>query len=330
MSLDTRKYSLRNIGIKIWLLLVLFTLLVSASYTWFSISRTPMVSDMQISVDSTYGMELSRNWRSDDWTLHLDVRDMVDEKIEPLKPATWVDSKQMFVAPDYGVDGRMTGFTKELTDEKNANQLTDEGYYMKLSFYARTGTACTVSLAEAVTSGDGKDGAGTYVIGTPAWKYVSVIHYNEGNGAQYALRVGFKITKLDLNGNEKANSMQFYIYEPNYDGHVDESIETKETPSIDGAESLVPEYRMIRQTTSTWTEAYPNERNVVIKDLGKFVSDTTLFELMPDEYAKIEVYFWLEGQDQDISYISGANARLMANIQFKADSESQSGLEEFR
>ena len=61
----------------------------------------------------------------------------------------------------------------------------------------------------------------------------------------------------DLNGYEKANSVQFYVYEPNYDGHVDGSTGAFETKSIDGKETLVDEEYMIRQTASRWSEYYP-------------------------------------------------------------------------
>lgn len=321
-----RKRILRNF----YILLILFSLLVTASYTWFSISRTPRVSDMGITISSQSGMELSHTLNNEDgWTQHLNLGETIDE-MAPLKPVTWVDEEQKFYAATFGVDGRISGIDKELSDERNANKNTSEGYYMKTSFYARTGTDVDVSLAPAAVSNEGIDGSGTYVIGTPMWDGESVIHNNGGNGAEYTIRVGIRITKLDESGNEKADSVQFYVYEPNYDGYTGGIREPVETPSIRGNALLVSEDQMIRQTTSTWTEAYPVQRDVQIKELGEFVSDTSLFELKHDEFARIDLYFWMEGQDIDCNYMIGEDAKIMANIQFLAEDKGSSGLEEFR
>lgn len=313
-----------------YLVLILFTLWVSATYTWFSISRTPKVSDMSISITSQTGMELSHAWDGEDeeWTQQLDLSKTIDEEISPLKPVTWVNEEERFYAANYGVDGRITDLGNVLSDENNANRDDAYGYYMITSFYARTGASVSVSLAPATTSTDGLEGSGTYVIGTPMWDGEKIVHTNGGNGAENAIRVGIRITKLDEEGKEKADSVQFYVYEPNYDGHADGSEEAVETYSITGG-VLVPEAQLIRQTTSTWTEVYPVERNVVIQELGEFMSDTKLFELDPDEFAKIDLYFWIEGQDVDCNYTIGQNAKIMANIQFLAEAEGESGLEEF-
>ena len=325
------KEGLVKIVKKTYVLLILLCLLVTTSYAWFSISRTPKVSDMGISIASQSGLELAYKWDSDDevWTQHLDLSQILVDSA-PLKPVTWVNSENTFYASEHGSDGRMTGITKRLSDMLNANQDNSEGYYIKTTFFARTGTNVSVSLTPATVTSDGTGGAGTYVIGTPLWDDQAIVHNNGGNGAEYTIRVGIKITKLDEFGNEKADNVQFYVYEPNYDGHVDGSVGAVETQSIDGSATLVPEEYMIRQTTSTWTEAYPVQRDVQIKELGEFLSEPYLFELSPNEFAKIDLYFWMEGQDIDCMNTIGTNAKIMANMQFSAKSEGDSGLETFR
>lgn len=320
---------LSRIILSFWMLLILLTLWVSASYTWFSISRTPRVSEMAISVAAQSGMELAETLEAEEWTQHLDLAESIGE-IAPLKPVTWVNSAQKFYAADIGKDGRIVGITRELSDEYNANQNNVNGFYLKHTFYARTGTNVKVSLVPAMTSGDGVEGSGTYVIGTPEWDSSAIIHNNGGNGAEYTLRVGIRITKLDENRTELADSVQFYIYEPNYDGHIDGSEGPIETESIDGNPTLVDEEYMIRQTKSTWTEVDPVQHGVVMQSLGEFESDTHLFDLEKNNYAKIELYFWMEGQDVDCNYLIGQDAHLMANIQFFAEAQDDSGLEEFR
>lgn len=309
--------------------MMLMTLFVTASYTWFSISRTPKVSEMAISVAAQSGMELAETIEAEEWTQHLNLAEIIGETA-PLKPVTWVNSLQKFYAADIGTDGRIVGITRELSDEYNANQNNVNGFYLKHTLYARTGTNVAVSLVPAMTSSDGVEGSGTYVIGTPEWDSQAIIHNNGGNGAEYTLRVGIKITKLDAEKNELVDSVQFYIYEPNVDGHVDGTEGSIETISIDGNEPLVEEKYMIRQTKSTWTEVDPVQHGVVMHELGEFESDTHLFDLEKNTYAKIELYFWMEGQDVDCNYMIGQDAHLMANIQFYAEVLDDSGLEEFR
>lgn len=326
MSNKKRKKG-KNILVYSYLLLILFTLLVTASYTWFSISQTPRVSNMGLTVAGQSGLELAYSWDSEEWTQVLDISEKIENTVA-LKPATWVDSKQKLFAANYGTDGRITGITKELNDNDHTNRADVNGYYFVTSVYARTGTKVNVSLMPAAS--DGANATGTYVIGTPVWNAESVLHNNGGNGAEYTIRIGIRITKLDLNGNEKTNSVQFYVYEPNYDGHVDGSVSESKTPSIDGKDALVEETQLIRQTTTTWQEAYPVQHDVVLKSPGEFLTEPHLFELNSDEYAKIDLILWMEGQDDDCGYHIGTEAQIMANIQLNGQAEGQSGIEEFK
>lgn len=324
---NKKKWRLINYA---YLVLILFTLWVSATYTWFSISRTPRVSDMALSISAQSGMELASSIEAEDdaWAQYLNFNDLVNNDVSPLKPVSWVNEESLFYTANYGYDGRISNYTTKLSDELNANRNDAYGYYMITSFYARTKTAVNVSLAPATTHADGTEGSGTYVIGEPIWNEETISHDNGGNGAENAMRIGIRITKLDEEGNEKADSVQFYVYEPNCNGHADGSADIIETYGING-ELLVPEEQLIRQTTSIWTESSPVQRNVVVQELGEFVSETNLFELNPEEYAKVDLYFWMEGQDVDCNYLIGQNAKIMANIQFLAEAKDESGLEEF-
>ena len=48
-----------NIGLYFYMVLILFLLLTVASYTWFSLTTTPRISDLSMFVASTSGMELA-------------------------------------------------------------------------------------------------------------------------------------------------------------------------------------------------------------------------------------------------------------------------------
>ena|GEM_PF-820212 len=316
----------KRIVLYVYMLIILLTLLTVASYTWFSLSQTPRVSDMYMFINSETGLELSTDPLADEWVLQLDYRDMVRET-SPLRPITWSNARQQFYAADYGIDGRLIDYPdwQPLINERNANKNNSDGYYTKATFYARTGQDETVFLSPAVEVDEGINGSGTYVIGTPVWDGQNILHNNGGMGAECAIRIGIRIEPVNLAGEPTGAYSIFYIYEPNSDRHIDGSVGYTPTPSIDATATLVPERNLILQSASTWTEAYPVQRNVVIHELGDFTTDVELFSLKSGQMVKIDIYCWLEGQDVDCTNeIQGA--QIMANIQFATEPDSQSGM----
>lgn len=315
-----------SIALSFYVLLILMSLLTVASYTWFSLSRTPRVSDMNMYINSQTGMEISADPLAEEWELQLDFRELVDVTTT-LRPITWSDKEQQFYAAVYGIDGRLTDFAswQPLTDEKNANKDNLDGYYIKVTFYARSGTPVDVSLSPAVEVDEGINGSGTYVIGTPLWNSQEVIHSNGGQGAENAIRIGIRVTPVDQTGTPNGGESEFFIYEPNANAHTDGTTDYIATPSIDGTEHLIDEDHLIRQTASTWTEAYPVQRDVVIKELGEFEKTPKLFSLKAGDMVKIDLYIWLEGSDVDCTNEIN-EAQILASIQFAGDTGSQSGM----
>lgn len=323
---EKRKKRAVQLMIYFYVLLILLSLFTVASYTWFSLSRTPRVSDMYMFINSNTGLELSEDPLAEEWKLQLDFRDLATETA-PLRPVTWSESNQQFIAAAYGPDGRQLpmSFWHKLTDEQNANRNNAYGYYSKAAFFARSGQTETVFLSPAVEVDEGIDGSGTYVIGTPVWDGQSIVHNNGGMGAECAIRIGIRITPVDTLGQPYGEPATFFIYEPNSDMHIDGSEGYVPTPSIDLMENLISTDRLILQTASTWSEAYPVERGVVIHSLGEFTTETELFTIKPGEMKMIELYCWLEGQDVDCTnQIQGA--QIMASIQFSTKPDEQSGL----
>lgn len=313
----------RTVLLYFYLILILLLLTTVATYTWFSLSQTPRVSDMYMFVNTQQGFEIALTPDAEKWGYQLDYRDMVAVDTE-LRPVTWSDRDQRFYAANYGIDGRRTGQWDPMEDERNANKDNYDGYYVKATFYARTGQDVTVSLTPAVEVEEGVSGSGTYLIGTPIWDSEAVIHSDGGQRAESAVRVGIRITPVDETG-ESAGTSEFFIYEPNCDSHINGSTDYIATPSIDGAAALIDDAHLIRQTSSTWTEANPVQRNVIIRDLGEFVTDTELFALAAGEMVRIDLYIWLEGQDVDCTnMITGA--KILASIQFAAEAEGGSGM----
>lgn len=321
----SKKKSIRDIALSLYLVIILFSLLTVASYTWFSLSQTPRVSDLYMFVNTQTGLEISLTPDAEEWELQLDFRDMVDVTT-PLRPVTWSENRQQFLAANYGVDGRRTGWWEPLTDERNANKNNIEGYYIKASFYARSGQAVAVSLSPAVEVAEGKQGSGTYLIGYPQWNAEEIVHNNGGRGGEAAVRIGFRTTPVDALGEATGETSPLLIYEPNCDLHpTGAAMGYVPTPSVDGSPTLVDPSRIITQTASSWTEAYPVERDVVIRDLGQFTTEPKLFDVKAGEIIKVDLYIWLEGQDVDCTN-EISRAQILASIQFSAETESHSGL----
>ncbi len=314
---------LRRTVLYLYIILALLALLVAATYTWFSLSQTPRVSDMRLYISSETGLELAESYNSEEWGQTISFLDLVSDS-SPLRPVTWSDARQSFIAVSYGYDGRMQETPDVLTDERNATGGTD-CYYVLSTFYARTRTDCKVSLAEAVEINEGEAGAGTYVIGTPVWDADRVLHNDMGSGAECAVRLGFKVTPINGSTGTPNGESVFFAYEPNCDSHISGAGGYFPTGSIDGTDTLVGAERLILQSMSSWTEAYPVQRDVTIKQFGEFLSNPTLFSLKAGEKVRIDLYIWLEGQDSDCTNTI-EEAMIMANIQFHTDYEHESGL----
>ena len=307
------------------MILLLLSLFTTATYTWFTISRTPRVSNIGLYVNAPVGLRLSAAPEGQPWVSRLDFAQLVPET-SPLRPVTWSEQDQRFYAAEYGPDGRQTGNWHRLSDDNNANRDDAYGYYIKATFYATTDTVVDVSLTHATEIEEGVSGYGTYLIGSPVWDAENILHYNGGNGAETAVRIGLKVTPM-VDTEPAADQSAFYIYEPNSNEHMDGSSGYVNTPSIDGTATLVPQDRLIRQTATRWQEANPVQRGLVNYEMGEFETDTDLFSLEVGQIVQIDLYVWLEGQDMDCTNRIGREARIMANVQFLAESGDQSGLE---
>lgn len=358
VSSQKAKKQRRRTVIYLYMLFILLSLFVGVSYTWFTLSRNPRVSNMNVYITSAPGLEFSVD--KEEWVLQLDFWDIVnaeaplnEEREKPvLRPVTWSEENQCFYAAAYGVDGRLKNYRDwhVLTDERNANKQNIENYYIKATFFVRSGQPADVTLSPAVEVNEGVDGSGTYVRGVPIWNpgyyviekdrygnekevLVGYGHDNGGQGAENAIRLGFKLTSLikdEETGEYKENpekEKDFLIFEPNCDYHADGSWGYVPTESMDGTETLVDPEKLILQTATTWTEADPIEKGVVIHTLGELIDPQTLFSISTNEIIQIELYVWLEGQDMDCLNQS-RDAQIQANLQFAGTGEAQSGLVE--
>ena len=323
---ENKQKRVRGIFLYVIMLLILLSVVSVATYTWFTLSRTPQVSDLGLYVNSPTGMEISADPLAEKWQLQLNFSDLVSESA-PLRPVTWSEIGNRFYAATYGLDGRLADHWEPLNDERHANKDNADGYYLKGVFYARSDQKTTVTLSPAVEVEEGLQGSGTYVIGTPVWDGQELIHNNGGQGAELAIRIGFLIEQTDLQGQVLPDTdALFYIYEPNCNSHIDGSLGYLPTGSIDLTQTLVPQQRLILQTASQWSEANPVEKNAVIRTLGEFTTETDLFTLVPGQLVRVSLYVWLEGQDADCTNQIGHDAQILASIQFAGNNADHSGM----
>ncbi len=258
-------------------ILLLLALLVTATYTWFALNRTPRVSNIGLNVNAPTGMLLSTQPYGAEWVQRLDYADLVGENA-PLRPVTWSNADQCFYAAMYGADGRRSGGFLPLDDENNANRDDVYGYYIKATFYATSDTGVGVSLTHPVQLEDGFSGSGTYLIGTPVWDEENILHSDGGRGAQNAMRVGFRITPLDETGAELTGEQLFYIWEPNCDTHLVGGTEL--TPEEDEEAGETPEAQAEEED-----EPLTDEDGDGVLDGGLYVPETTPdYPWYPDEY----------------------------------------------
>jgi len=297
--------------------LVLCVMAVTASFAWMSISSTPTVTDLALSVVSDNALEVApdNDGTPGSWSSILDLSEL-SELNAPLKPATFVAGENTFYAPHYGLDGR-ADFSDpvRLTDEKGQFIEGKEtgGYLYSVSFWIRTSSSyCKVGLTPAVQREEDIPGKGTFLIGEPVWNAAKVCHEEAGNGSEKAVRI---MIRADATETEPE---QWILYEPSCSAG-------QETMSINGGK-LEGNNRLIRQEASNWTEDSPILNDSVIYKPGEFLDNTKgLFSLEPGVSRRVTVYLWVEGQDADCTNaISGG--KIFGNLQFTGEQNENTEL----
>ena len=182
-----------------YMLLILLVLLSTATYTWFSLSRSPTINDMSLYISTLPGLEITgvEDAADNEWGQILIFNEFFEGNTV-LRPVTYSDQDGIFYAASVGADGRVIAVNQPLRDERNANRSDINGYYMKFDIYARTTEAVSVELMRSESDAM----QGTYVVGSPEWDGEAVCHTDAGQGLHRAVRVGFRITRYDSDGHE--------------------------------------------------------------------------------------------------------------------------------
>lgn len=319
----TKKKYLIFYGYMVVILLILSTV---STYAYFSLTSTPRVSNLNIYINSSPGMEFSLEPNGEDWREQITYKELFPEDYW-LRPVTWSEQDQMFYGANYSFDGKLKNEWTPLTEDSHFNNPSQDNYYCVGTFYARAGSKIQVSLAPALTLEDGLAATGTYIMGAPEWNEKDILHDNKGNGAENAVRIGIKVTRLNKDYSIASDRpVDFFIYEPNADTHNDGTFGYAETPSIDGTNTLIDKERIFTQSASYWTETDPVQRDVFVHYMGAFDNSTVLFYMENEEVVQIQMIIWVEGQDVDCTNAI-SNAKIIGNLQFEVDNNGGSGLQ---
>ena len=308
--------------IALYVTLISFIVLVVASYAWMTFASSPIVSNLAMSIVTENVLVLAPDvdGAPGEWGSILDVADLLGETDITLKPVTFSAAERRFYAPRYGLDGR-TDFNNpialfDLSDDARGSEATADAEgprdtMLAFRFWMRTDSSdCVVYFKQAAQQNEGDLGAGTFVIGEPLWDADAILHRENGNGAQNAIRVAFC-----FGPNAVSDETTIVIYEPN----ADSSGAVVSTFSVDGNGSMLEgNNKLIRQSTSTFSEADPVVNDTVLYSPGEFLTeDYSLFALPAGIDQPVTMYVWLEGQDADcVNAISSGS--IFANIQFQA------------
>jgi len=305
----------RKVIILGYVALILCVMAVTASFAWMSISSTPTVTDLALSVVSDNALEIApdNNGTPGTWSSILDLNELA-KLDEPLVPITFVGEENSFYAPSYGIDGRMSNPKAVKLNDEQGNLLPEydnKGYFCSYSFWIRTTASyCTVNLTEAVERQDGILGGGTFVAAEPEWNTETFEH--DPTTVEKMVRMAVKAEATEY------EEMKTFLYDPAYE-------EGQKTVSVNGGK-YEGNNRLIRQTVTNWTEDSPILKDSVIYKPGKFLDNTKgLFTLQPAVSRKITVYFWVEGQDPDCNN-QAKGSRILANLQFSGELDNGSGI----
>ncbi len=303
-----------------------FTAVVSSTFAWLAISRTPIVSDLGLTVVTDSRLEVAPDidGQPGEWGVSLDLSNLLSE-LAPLRPVTYSKENKAFYTTLYDIDGRNTGKTVALSDEEHSNIKAADpadtktyGYYLAVSFWVKGPENATISLAKAMEVQQGVAGSGTYLLGNPLWDEQKGEHINGGLGLETAMRLGFKCTETDFDLRPLSETT-FTVYEPNCNTHVNGPVGYVETESIDGG-PLAESKDLIRQTASRWEETTPALADEVVFDFGEFENDASLFKLTPKTMVKVTLYLWLEGRDVDcINFSSSGQTSVLGRIQLTSE-----------
>lgn len=339
MSTKKKKNKKKKLGSLILLLFLTVIMLATSTYAWFTANRTVKISDINVNVAASTGLQISTDALS--WKSVISNADITTgySVISGDNNATDINQLPSVLVPVSTVGGVISGTGKldmykgtvvsnettgnlELTAVEDNNETKGTtGDYVAFDIFLKLDQAANVYLEK---------GSGVKASTTDASKglqYAARYAFvTEGNGAatdpQYNL--------VSLKG---ATASNVKIVEPNFDGHtaygvtqaslyyrdysnwdgITAQTENNTIVSYDGVKTTIPEGILLENTNYTDTPSKFQTvttipRSVAFGEGRNEDGNYLLFENMSAGVTKIRVYFWIEGQDVDCeNNASGSN-----------------------
>lgn len=339
MSTKKKQNKKKKLGSLILLLFLTVIMLATSTYAWFTANRTVKISDIDVSVAASSGLQISTD--AADWKTILNSEDLkagysVNGTVDTNQmPSTMVPVSTVGAVTDHRVDmfrgkveaNETTGVLELNATKCNAETKAVTGDFMAFDIFLKLDQAADVYLEK-----------GSGVVGTnPADKEKGL-----QNAARYAFLVqGNAVATADqstlvaLNNGTASN---LTIFEPNYDSHTaygvtqSNSYYIKNTNynaisagdgnpavSYDGVKAEISRGIELVKTNATDNSTYFGAVTPVLRDTnfsnGTADSNYKVFTNMSAGVTKIRVYFWVEGQDVDCEN-NASGSDLLLNLSF--------------
>lgn len=336
-----KKNKKRKLGSLLLLLFLTVVMLATSTYAWFTANKTVTISDINVYVATSSGLQISTNatdWKTlilnDDITAGYTLQDggnTLDDKNQfptELSPVSTVGTANAGLLNMYKgtVAADMAdGGTFKLTATKETETKGTTGAFIAFDIFLKTEKAEDLYL---------QNGSG-----------VTVTDAKADNGLQYASRMAFVIegnttaTDKPYNMANKFEASDIKILEPNYDGHTANGItngqlyytqygdmssltagKNNAKVAYDGVKDVITTGIALAQTNATNNaEKFQRVTTIELKDdfskAAETESNKLLYSSFPAGVTKMRVYLWIEGQDIDCEN-NASGSYLTFNISF--------------
>lgn len=336
-----KKNKKRKLGSLLLLLFLTVVMLATSTYAWFTANKTVTISDINVYVATSSGLQISTNatdWKTlilnDDITAGYTLQDggnTLDDKNQfptELSPVSTVGTANAGLLNMYKgtVAADMDdGGTFKLTATKETEAKGTTGAFIAFDIFLKTEKAEDLYL---------QNGSG-----------VTVTDAKADNGLQYASRMAFVIegnttaTDKPYNMANKFEASDIKILEPNYDGHTANGItngqlyytqygdmsgltagKNNAKVAYDGVKDVITTGIALAQTNATNNaEKFQRVTTIELKDDFSNAAETEtnklLYPSFPAGVTKMRVYLWIEGQDIDCEN-NASGSYLTFNISF--------------
>lgn len=300
-----KKTSLKS---SILLLLLMALLLITSSYAWFTANQQVTVSQLQVNVKASNGLQISAD--AQNWKTVLEKADLENAAATYPVLVNQLPSKDLEPVSTSGnaTAGKLDMFYGTVTADENQGG----EYFLSATKQSETTGATGKYIAFDLFL---KVDVPTTIYMTPNSK-VSMVGTDKG--LQNAARVGFVNEGNIENGlpadlRNLSNGTSADIWEPNYDTHTPGGIDAArdyyslDVPAAGGPvvpyfgikANIDPNIIPMKQLTTTNPDA-----NYFAPVTPKYTTAadnaiTKEFMNLPTGVTKIRVYMWIEGQDVD-------------------------------